>query len=235
MKPFQLLCAHFIILFLLAPFASAIERGPVVVKMGLRTGYVPQGFDDNDRIQVTVEGYFSDSCYKVGPYRAQTSPGLISISQFAYKYLGVCLDVIVPFHQVVDLGILPQGTYKVVDTTSGTALGVLPISKARSENPDDDYYAPVSDASVITGANPRIVVTGAFTDSCLFFKEVRVRVYNNIIEVLPIVQKAPTQSCQRGYFPFQRAAGLQVPRKGRYLLHVRSMEGQAINKLVDIY
>ena len=63
------------LLFLVLPnFATAADADgdsafkPEIVNIPLNKVYVPVGFDDNDRVQIVVEGDFPNTCYKIGPY-----------------------------------------------------------------------------------------------------------------------------------------------------------------------
>src|SRR5262245_14379881 len=96
-----------------AATALAAADAPQIVDVSLGRSFVPIGFDNNDKVQVTVAGIFPDSCYKVGEYRTQVDDATqtIFIQQSAYRYGGECLPVTVPFTQVVDLGILREGNY----------------------------------------------------------------------------------------------------------------------------
>ena len=146
--------------------SAETNQPPVLQPYGLTTSYVPIGFDDNDNIQVTVDGYFSNSCYKVGPTAVKFAAPNIIVQQYAYKYSGMCLQIIVPFHQTVNLGILKSGTYHIVDGSSGTRLGALPVTVAKSSSADDYLYAPVSDAFLtFSNGKPSVTISGVFTDS----------------------------------------------------------------------
>src|SRR5690606_19009749 len=120
------------------------------VAVSVAKAYVPQGFDNNDRTQIVIEGYFPNSCYRVGPNRAfKNAKGEIEISQTAYVYKGICLMMIVPYQQTINIGVLETaGEYKIVDTLSRKGLGVMPVAVSKSSGPDDYFYASINDAHV---------------------------------------------------------------------------------------
>jgi hypothetical protein len=226
-----------LILGILISYSGAVRAQilPVLQPYGIAAAYVPSGFDDNDNAQVTVEGYFPNTCYKVGPTKAGVRDGQVVIQQWAYKYGGMCLDILVPYHQTVNLGLVKAANYRVVDSLSGRDIGTLPVTQSKSTSPDDFLYAPVSDAFVVENAGGfQVAVAGSFSDSCMYFKEIRARTNGNVIEVLPITDRAKLNTCIRGFYPFQKTVTFAKPAFGHYLLHVRSLEGQAINKMVDV-
>jgi hypothetical protein len=56
----------------------------------------------------------------------------------------------------------------------------------------------------------------------------------NVLVVLPIAKQFSNVDCKAGRFPFKIEKPLPTLQPGKYLLHVRSMNGQAINKLFEI-
>ena len=76
-------------------FGEALgPNSPDTITVSFSKVYVPTGFDDNDRTQVTIEGTFPNTCYKVGPYATKIDPltRTITVQQQAYRYQGVCLQ-----------------------------------------------------------------------------------------------------------------------------------------------
>jgi len=210
---------------------------PVLVNVVLEKSFIPIGFDDNDKVQVVVTGTFSNACYRVGPYQVQTDREnrKVHIRQSAYLYPGWCLQIMIPFTQVIDIGLLPSGEYTVGDATNGNVLGKLPVTVAKSQGADDFLYAPVTDAFIqITSDKPILTLKGNFTDRCMQLKKTVVHYYPDIIVVQPIVEMSEdTSLCGHDLIRFQRETVLSTALKGNYLLHVRSVDGQAINKIVE--
>jgi hypothetical protein len=216
-----------------------LPTAPETVTVAFAKVFVPSGFDDNDRTQITIEGVFPNTCYKVGPYATQIDlkTRTITIQQQAYRYQGICLQVVVPFHQVVDLGLIPQGEYKIVDSASGSALSVIRIDIAKKSEPDEYLYAPITDAFITTDPENGIHtlgIQGAFTDRCTVFEDIKVNYTADVIVVQPIVKRIGARSCAKDKTRFMRTVQLKESLTGMYLLHVRSMNGQAINKMVDL-
>ena len=86
---------------------------------------------------------------------------------------------------------------------------------------------------VVTG---HATVTGFFDlpSRCSKFKVAVVHYYRETIVVQPILQSIGGRVCGKTLEPSEFKVELKNGLKGTYLLHVRSMNSQAINRLVDI-
>lgn len=229
---------HAIVLILASIISlnAKAERPPKIVDVALLKSYVPIGFDDNDRVELTVEGSFSDTCHKVAYSRVEVDPEhhALRIWQFAYQYSGICTQLFVPFSETVRVGVIGAGVYDIFDGVSGKWLGQLPVVRSTHAGADDYLYAAVDDAFLIADAkgNKALTLCGEVTDRCTFLREVRVLYYRDVIVVQPIAERiegrcAPTRA------RFTKTVPLAPELKGTYLLHVRSMNGNSINKLVS--
>jgi len=221
-------------------FADTNPNAPKTVETALTKAYIPLGFDDNDRIQIAVAGTFKNTCYKVGPHalKVDTENKTITVQQQAYLYNGVCLQMFVPYSEIVDVGIIPNGNYKVVDALSGATLAELPVNQGSNPGPDDFTYAPVSDAYVVTDPETKkhvLAISGSFGDRCSDFEDIKVNVSNDVIIVQPVLERKTDISCAPEKVRFLKTIELNNDLKhGMYMLHVRSLNGQAVNKLVDL-
>lgn len=221
-------------------FSETSPHAPKTVQTALTKAYIPLGFDDNDRIQIAVAGTFKNTCYKVGPHalKVDAQNKTITVQQEAYLYSGVCLQMLVPFSQIIDVGIIPSGDYKVLDAQSGKELAQLPVTEGTNPGPDDFTYAPINDAYVFTDAETGrhvLALTGSFGDRCSDFEEIKVSVANDVIIVQPVITRNTEISCAPEKVRFLKTVDLnEKVANGMYMLHVRSLNGQAINKLVDL-
>lgn len=211
--------------------------GPIKVGVPFNHAYIPDGFDDNDVVQFVAEGLFTNSCYR------QTQPTVdvdhesrvISVGPVAYKYEGFCLQVVLPFDRVIDVGVLKAGRYKVVQSAERKVLGEIDVKPASTIAPDDHLYAPVSQAYVRSrGSKSNVYLSGNFPVSCMKIKEIRTLIQNEVLALQPIAEIDPSVPCQAGVFPFETRAESGPMTTGRYLLHVRSLNGKAINSLFDV-
>lgn len=217
----------------------AMEYTPVVVESGFHTGYIPEGFDSNDSVQIVGEGLFRDSCYKPGSVRVDVDHEMrrVTLSPTAYQYEGVCLQMLIPYDQALDIGFLKAGNYEVVQKTLGTEtfLGDVQVRVATNAAPDDYLYAPVHQAYFENKSVGRATVklAGEFTNSCMKLADVIVSVQPKVIVLQPISQIEERVGCREGKFTYEREVQITNLKPGRYLLHVRSLNGKAINTLVD--
>ena len=119
----------------------------------------------------------------------------------------------------------------------------MPVSLSSSRSPDDFLYAPVTDARVESGngvldnkkKNPTLILNGYFTNSCMSFREVKFNVRpNGVIEVLPIIDVQQGVTCAQVATEFNISVSLREVPEGRYLVHIRSLNGQSVNRIVDL-
>jgi hypothetical protein len=229
--------------FIASSFSYADRLGelPQLVPIEIKATYIPTGFDSNDKVQFITEAWLPSSCYRSGPYRVVVNKQsrTIVIRQFAYKYKNIpCLEVMTPFNTNVEVGLLERGDYSVNDGNVSRDIGQMKVKIAPTSQPDDFLYAPVTsvylEGAEGSGAR-RAIIQGVFYNNCLSLKIVKaVRESYNVVTVLPVVEVVGGHSCRVGYFPFKAAVQLPSLTTGRYLLQVRSMNGQSQNQLFDV-
>jgi hypothetical protein len=221
------------------------DQSPVLEGVLPEQIFAPSGFDDNDNAQVVLRGVFPDSCYKVGPadFTVDHAKRVITITARAYHYRdSMCLQMRTPWIRALDLGVLRAGRYALVAKLEGKGeyrRGELPVGVARRSGPDDHDYAQVTDAVVSglePGGTPELRLFGTFHLTCVRLQEVRT-IYDapNVIEVLPIIEVSPDVPCAYPFLPIQFRRTVRLERKwhGPVLIHVRSVEGSAVNRVVE--
>lgn len=217
---------------------AADDLAPVSVSVPLNGVFTVDGFDDNDRVQITVQGVLPNTCFKVSKSEAKVdvTRNVISLRQEAYHYKGNCLKIPARYTDVINAGIVPAGKYQVVDDHSGKTLGELNVVKSTRPEADDFLYASLDDAYVTNedGANS-LVLKATFGDNCTSLKEVKVNYTKNAIVVQPIAERTSEDACEAGNYAVTKKVSLPTSLTGSYLLHVRSMNGQAVNKIVNLY
>jgi hypothetical protein len=214
-------------------FADDLE--PVTVDITPQAIFVPNGFDDNDDVTVVIDGYLPDTCYRLKAPIVQKDPSskTITVQPQALRFPGVCQDVIVPFTTAVSLGAVPNGSYKIT-TRKGEVQENVYVKKAVRPGPDDYLYAPVDTADVQWNQGKLVAtIRGRFTENCLSIEEMRVINSGKTLELLPIMKREGStpagEPCQKKEIPFEKKVSLPTLASGRYLLHVRSLNGQAVN------
>lgn len=218
-------------------FSMGAQASPVEVSANLTKIYAPEGFDSNDNVQIVGEGYYPNSCYRP----AKTSVTVdkktktIVVESTAYRYDGMCLQVILPFDQVLDIGVLGEGDYSVIRANKPDAIGKLRIAKATTVSADDFLYAPVDQAFLSQGGGRKVIsLTGQFPVSCMKMKKVLKDIQTDVIVLQPVVEMDSSQECIDGQFAFQANVDVSNIKSGKYLIHVRSMNGKAINSIVSV-
>ena len=221
---------------------SAHASGPWPTTVKIAKAFVPVGFDDNDNVQIVVAGILPDTCYRLGPSKFEVDEGksVVFVEQNAFVQKGPCLDVIIPYSFVYDLGVVKQGKYRIVDKTSSNELGTLTITRATSEKMDDFLYMPLTDARIHKTAGiekPSVTLEGKLTNRCTKFDRAIVNYYPekdpDVIVIQPIAKHDAGERCETEFRHYQITIPLREGLSHAKLLHVRSMDGKAVNKVVD--
>ncbi len=223
--------------------SAKADPTPRLIPSPVEKVFVPQGFDDNDNTEVVLHGHFPNTCYKVGPVKVEMgSDGKsITLEAFAYYYGGVgCAQVLVPFVQTASLGMLTEGTFqiKIKGQPNMPARG-LEIAHAHSQSPDDFLYAPVESASIKVSEDGRatLKVEGTYPYmfiGCMLITELRtLTTADNVVVVQPITEIKDDAECPLTKdFVVEKDLGTLL--QAEYLIHVRTLDGNALNRFVDL-
>lgn len=217
------------------------DTNPKLVTMAAQSIFAPPGFDDNDNVQIVIEVYLPNTCYKSAPplVRVDQATRQIFITPQAYQYAGtLCLELWTPYTRVIDLGVLSHGSYDVLSVDkqgASTHRAVLPIAVATTSNPDDYLYAPIKQATIDRSSGKAVLeLSGVFSGDCIKLQEVRVmnRV-PHIIEVLPISEYT-SETCHATSVPFDSKVELPAMGDGATLIYIRSLNGQSVSLVEDL-
>lgn len=227
-----------IALFFLSQVALA---APKIIPSPVDHLYVPEGFDSNDSVEVVVTGTFPNACYSRNRVDVKINDELISVTVTAIapdtskKKLGFCPDVLVPFKEVVDIGNLQGGKYRIqVNGDSRNSLQEeLSITEAASSAVDDSIYAAVD--RVEAKGNGDYVLHGWNYSPCLELEAIRV-VSNkkDTLSILPVMKQTSDFCPMKGVpvsYPVKLDMSSLVMKQP--LLHVRTMDGKSVNMIVD--
>jgi hypothetical protein len=112
----------------------------------------------------------------------------------------------------------------------------LQVKRATQPGPDDYLYAPVDRVHVSRDSSGKLIATiqGRFTNTCLTIEEMRVINSGKTLELLPIMKHEESGSCQKQEIAYDKSVALPALANGRYLLHVRSLNGQAVNEVFNV-
>lgn len=230
-------------LLLISQVSFAAEIGkPELIGVSSEHVFVPTGFDDNDNAQIVVSGNLPNSCYRVADPLVKVShrQKKVYVKPQAYVYPGAwCLQVLVPFTQTLNLGVLNASAYEVVEVgpqDQQSSHGKMSIKKSMSNNADDFLYASVKSASVSHEAGKNILhLNGSLSGSCMHLKEVKVvHKTKEVIEVLPITELQAQSGCDQKAYPFDTHVELPQVGSDAVLIHIRTLNGQSVNVVEDL-
>lgn len=224
-------------LILMGANSSVVYAQPAKVPAYFQKMFIPGGFDSNDHIQIVGEGRFSNSCFRQAEthVRIDDVQKKIFLGPVAYSYPGICLMVIVPYQKTVDVGILKPGKWEIIQATDDIKIGEMSVLNAASKGADDYLYAPISQGFFYqTGTVGHLALTGEFSNSCMRLDHVKITIEPQVISVQPIATMDQSTDCKEGKFPFSQNTEINNVPAGRYLLHIRSLNGNAINSLVNV-
>jgi hypothetical protein len=233
------------------PTAPTMERVEVLIG----NVFVPDvGYEDKNNIEVTLDGYLQNSCYQLADTQiAQGSdPYTVIIHQFAdLRTDGVCSDPAnipvqmrdnIPYTLNVSLGHLTAGNYKILFNQGSfpERQSTFNVAPATTMAVDDFPYAFVSSLNmpdVVVGTHAvTVTLVGTLANTCQFVKEVKVlpELNVNTIVVLPILGYRTGRMCAQIVLPYEYKVNLGKLGEGRYLLHVRSQNGQAVTRVFSV-
>lgn len=204
-----------------------------LVNVDARYVFAPEGFDDNDESVIVIDGFLPSGCYKLTrpEHSIDESTKTINVKPMARYFDTPCIEALIPYQLEIKLGILAEGMYSV--KINETATENLSIAESTSAGPDDFLYAPIDGASVSASETGVLTASleGRFTNSCMIWEELKVEDTGKTVNVLPIM-KIEGSNCVAGEFPFKKTVELPASVvAGRHLLHVRSLNGNAVNHL----
>ena len=205
-----------------------------VVAVPAQNLFAPIGFDDNDAVTVVVDGFLPSGCYRLDQPNVLIDPESkkVTITPRARFFDHPCIEVLVPYWQEVNLGVLSIGEYKIEIPSSNLQETML-VTEAPSAGPDDYLYAAIDAAAVDRAEDSTdyvVKLQGRFTNTCMVLTDIRVIDTGKSINVLPIMAMEDRDDCRATEVQFRRMVPLPTSvTKGRHLLHVRSLNGQAVN------
>ncbi len=205
--------------------------------------YLVQGFDTNDNVEIIFEGQYPNACYKVGPTKNKVDSAnkKIYLDNLAYRTQDeICARVIVPYQKEVHLGPLEGGKYEVLfKNAEGNydSQGFLTVEKATAESVDNYLYAPVNQIVSLAGTK-NIRLEGEITRDCLELDRVEVSYTQQpaVVVVLPIMKMVKESKCSatEDVDEFSYEVDLSEVPEGRYLIHTRTLNGRARNKIMNL-
>ena len=221
----------------------AFYSSMLAAELSVNKLFVADGFDINDLAEVTVQGSFSDSCYRLeqAGVNIDHSSKIISITiNYSHPQRSFCTQMISPFTQTINIGRLPEGTY-TVKLSHKTLEEKLVINAARSDDVDDYIYAPVeyTDVQELSSGELQITMKGRYPlqkRGCMRIVNLVVDSHKkDVVVIQPITELKDDAYCQA--HPenpdFSSVAIIPNIYKGRKLIHVRVLNGESYNRVVE--
>ena len=250
MKSFKLMFAA-TVAFLAAALHAEPSR-PMKEPLRVNTIFIPQeGFDDNDNVEFVLDGELKNACFQLGMSSVKIEGNVISVSLESHRaddtyctqddaVLPEAIQAPVPFYKEIELGQLKAGQYTLrYETTSVVVNKTFNVAQAPTNRQDSLNYAPVENASidsiVKTGDNVKLRLTGVLTSSCMHLRdEALVSLEGDVVVVQPLVRVDLTSNCLMYLRPFSQEVMFPNLTEGRYLIHIRSMNGGALNRVLSV-
>lgn len=229
----SLICAFFVSI---AIQSQSLAETPVVVTVQPEDIFLLNGFDNNDQVEVIISGYLPTLCHQSPNLKSRVEGNQILITLTALHYdrsNPFCTQIPIPFLEVINVGVLSAGDYQVVVNrdTPYEASDILHVEVAPTQEQNNFVYAQVEYVEKIQGERT-IVLAGTNPSDCLALDRVQfVSNDKNAMAVLPVLKKI-SDDC--GYRPTQFKYMIDVPKvlsKEKILIHVRRMDGKAVNTL----
>lgn len=211
------------------------------------------GFDDNDNVQSVLHGVLPNACYTLAEAKAEVRPGgnTIALHQYAVRSVdGICaegaqlpphMDMAIPFTKEVDVGRLQAGDYDLAYTTYGSRdkKRALNVGVAPTVTVDSLPYAGITnvhtDDLVAPATEIKAVLKGVLNSSCTSLDEyVRIEKEGDVFVVLPTIKVEKGVLCMQLLIPFEREITLGRAAPGKYLIHTRSQNGRAVNRVIEV-
>jgi len=214
---------------------NAYASTPTLATVPIENVYVPTGFDANDNAEVIVHGFLPNLCHKSPQTKIEVKGNRIDIKVEALNYESdnpFCAPLVVPFVQAISLGVLDKGNYNihVNNNTVYQREAGIQIAESNSDAVDEHIYAAVE--YVDRTDDRKVVLKGYNPSDCLELEEIQV-ISNNkdTYSILPKMRQT-SSFCPMKMVPFEYE--MEVPntiQRDKVLLHVRAMQGKAVNSL----
>lgn len=232
----RLLCGLTLCTLAMSSLASAEQED---VAIGLSNVFVPKGFDSNDNVEIVVAGELPNTCYLRPRGDVKVSDGHVYVEMRATKITDpntLCITAIVPYMVTIPLASLGEGAYDIL-VNSGLASELstsIQIDQANSSSINNFTYANVTNVDYKVD-NHEVTISGVHPSSCMEIDRVEIIVNqtNDTFSVLPIL-KQTLEICDRMIKPFSYTVALPKPQKNQELVHIRKIDGTALNYLVNL-
>lgn len=223
-------------------FSQVVLASPEIVLSPVDHLYIPEGFDSNDSVEVVVTGAFPNACYARNQVEVAVNHDVIDITVTAIApdksriASPLCINMLVPFKEVVTLGNLQGGDYEVrVNHQAISELkDKLVVSEASSSAVDNHIYASID--YVEQKSKTDFVLHGWRYSNCIDLKKVEI-VSNgkDTLSILPVMKQTAAVCPMKGMpIAYPVKVDFSSLKMLKPLLHVRTMDGKSVNAIVNL-
>ena len=218
-------------------FSSLLQASPIVVDAPVDHLFIPNGFDNNDNVEVMVTGNFPTTCFSRNKVEVAVKNETIDVkitSLDSSKNNTKCETLEIPFMESVTIGNLQAGDYKVVVNNKLTEK--LSIDVSSSNSVDEHLYAMINyvELGFTGGLSGEAMLVGRSPD-CLQLEKVEyLSNGKDTLSILPIMKKvSATCTGEKNYLEVPVKFQPRAFANKKVLLFVRTMDGKSISSLVD--
>jgi hypothetical protein len=195
--------------------------------------YIPQGYDDNDLVEITVLGSLPDSCYRSPTYEIEKVGKTFNI--FLYAYLVPeekgCKKFSIPYQTTINLGLLEKGHYTIkLKGIERDSNKILKVVGAATSLQDDFQYGNIM--NVIEDEDSRVIeLVGTNPTNCLSFERVDTDIQSEVVILRPHFREQGECREEPTQFRIQYEVPFLAKHPRGILLHIRVMGGRSLNYL----
>lgn len=216
--------------------SSLLQAAPVVVDAPIDHLFVPNGFDNNDNVEVMVTGNFPTTCFSRNKVEVAVKNEIINVkvtSLDSSKDNSNCETIEIPFMENVTIGNLQAGDYKVIVNNKLTEKLTVDVSSSNSV--DDHLYAMINyvELGFTGGLSGEAMLVGKKQDCLELDKVEYLSNGKDTLSILPIMKKVATCTGEKSYLEVPVKFQPRAFANSKVLLFVRTMDGKSISSLVD--
>lgn len=213
---------------------------PIIIDAPVTHVFVPTGFDDNDNVEVVVSGEFPGPCFSRNTVDVSKKGKSIDIKVTAiYNIPGgneKCGRMGIPFKEVINLGQLDLGNYKITvnDKSPYELHDKISVEASEIQMVDERIYANIEYIEQTKNPN-KFILHGHNPSDCLIFSDFMFLSNDkDTISILPIMRKT-SDLCpmKMTEFEMEVTVDFSTIKSSEVLLHTRVMDGRSVNTIVN--
>lgn len=215
---------------------NASASTPVAIELPVEHIYSPSGFHDHEETEVIISGHLPNLCHQSPKTEVRVKGKTIEIKVTALHYEPgnpFCANVLVPFIETVQVGVLDKGDYKIVVNPKSvfTKKSAITVEERDFDAIDDIVFANVYQIEKM-GMTETILLKGYNPSDCFVLDKIDYKHNGKDTYSIYPKMKQISDFCPRKLVPF--VYKYEVPKDlsfPKVLLHVKAMDGRSINTL----